>query len=257
MAYDTGVSRTDGPMTANDAFLLFFRGLARHAPGADEATLRALELCELPDAPVVYDFGAGTGSSTLVLAEALQSEVVAVDLLARSLDEAVTRAERRGIEEWVETLQGDFMELDIEPGSVDLIWSEGAIYSVGWERALEAWAEHLTDGGYLVASDAVWVDDRRPDDALEFWNREYPAMKTEDEIRALATSKGYEVVATFELPAHAWSDYYGPLAQRVALVDSSDPSDEMREVVDAVREEIDVWETHGHVVDYVFFVLRR
>lgn len=244
-------------MDLTDSFLLFFRGLARHAPGADDATLEALSHCDLPDAPVVYDLGAGTGSSTLVLAEHLQTKVVAVDQLERSLEEAATRAERRGIDEFVDTVVGDFMELSVEPESVDLIWSEGAVYAAGWSEALDYWHGLLKDGGYLVVTDCVWATDDRPAAAVEFWDREYPEMATVEDRTTGAREAGFEVVTTFPLPPHAWSQYYGPLAQRVALVDSSEPSDEMRVVVDAVRTEIEVWEAHGAAVDCVFFILRR
>lgn len=244
-------------MPPNDAFLLFFRGLARHAPGSDEATLRALAECELPTDPVVYDFGAGTGSSTLLLAEQLQSKVRAVDQLPRSLEELQVRAERRGINEWVETVEADFNNLDLEPKSVDLIWSEGVIYMPGWDAALRDWRPYLREDGYLVVTDAVWVTDERPAEAVEFWSHEYPDMTTVPELAQKARDAGFDVVDTFELPRGAWADYYGPLAQRAALVLSSDPADEMREIAETVQTEIRIWEEHGHAVNYVFFVLRR
>lgn len=244
-------------MSTNDAFMLFFKGLARHAPGADESTLTALAACELPPDPVICDLGAGTGSSALVLAEHLQTKVVAVDQISNSLDELQTRADRRGYGHLIETVEGDFLALDVEPGSVDLIWSEGAIYAVGWDAALEAWRPLLRPGGYVVVTDCVWVTDERPAEAVEFWSREYPEMTTAAALAEFAGNAGFEVVDTFELPRRAWADYYGPLGQRVALVNSGDPSDEMREVADAVEVEIAVWETHGHAFNYAFFVLRR
>lgn len=244
-------------MATNDAFMLFFKGLARHAPGDDDATLTALAACELPASPTIYDLGAGTGSSTLILAEQLETRVVAVDQMQQSLDELATRAERRGIDQWVDTLNADFMHLDVVPGTVDLIWCEGSIYAPGWESALESWGGLLRDGGYLVVTDCVWATDEPPQPAAEFWAREYPGMKRSADITALATASGFELVTSFPLPPHAWSDYYGPLAQRVALVESSGAAAEMKDVAAAVKEEVEMWEEHGQAVDYVFFVLRR
>lgn len=242
---------------SNDAYKLFFRGLARQAPGADAATLQALESVELPDEPVIYDLGAGTGSSALVLAEELDTKVIAVDQMRESLDALELRAERREIADLIEAVEADVFELDLEPESVDLIWSEGAIYAFGWKRALEACRAALKPGGWLVVTDCVWVSEERPDEAVAFWESEYPQMTTTQNLVDMAESAGFEVVETFEMMRHAWADYYGPLRQRVALVESSEPAEDLQEVVDAVAEEIRVFEDHGHTWNYVFFVMKR
>lgn len=245
-------------MEVTDAFRLFFKGLARHAPGTDEATLRALEACEgLPDHPVVYDMGAGTGAATLVLAEELEATVIAVDQLSESLEALATRAERRGIEDYVETLEEDFTDLDIEPGTVDLIWSEGSAYAAGWKDALDSWRPHLKPGGYVAATDCVWLTDERPPEAVEFWATEYPEMTTTQERIERARDAGFDVVETFELPREAWADFYGPLRQRMVLVQGSEAADDMQDVAEEVAEEVQIWERYGDAWNYVFFVLRR
>lgn len=244
-------------MSKYDAFMLFFRGLARHAPGSDAATLQALESCNLPEDPTVFDLGAGTGASALVLAEALNTPVVAVDQLKESLETAKMRAERRGIGELIIPRVDDFLELEVPDGSINLIWSEGSIYSVGWRPALEAWKPLLAPGGYIVATDAVWLTEDRPDEAVVFWAREYPEMLTQDEVIKEAESAGFEVVESFEMMRHAWADYYGPLKQRAALVESSEPGDDLRDVVDEIEEEIRIFEAHGHAWNYMFFVLQQ
>ncbi len=241
----------------NDAFKLFFRGLARQAPGADAATLHALEHVELPDDPVIYDMGSGTGSSALVLAEELEQKVVAVDQMRESLDALKLRAERRGIESFIETIEADSLALELANQSVDLIWAEGSIYAMGWDRALGKWHKALAEGGWLAVTDCVWVTEDRPAEAVEFWENEYPGMATRDELVSRAEESGFEVVETFEMMRHAWADYYGPLRQRLALVESSEPAEDLRKVVDEVAEEIRIFEEYGHAWNYMFFVMRR
>lgn len=241
----------------SNAFQLFFRGLARHAPGTDDDTRRALGACELPDAPNVLDLGAGTGSSTLVLAEELpQGHVTAVDLMSDSLRTLRERAERRGLTN-VETLHRDFLELSAPEESVDLIWSEGSIYAVGWERALDAWTPLLAANGHLVATDCVWTTDDRPAEAVEFWNAEYPEMGTVDSLVETLESHGYTVVETFELDRTGWLDYYGPIRQRAQLFGSSNPAEDMAQVIDGMNREVEMFEEHGHAWNYAFVVARR
>ena len=101
------------------------------------------------------------------------------------------------------------------------------------------------------------MTDERPEEAVEFWESEYPSMRTPAEVEELAVDHGFEVVKTFELSPRGWADYYGPLSQRVALVNSSGADDDMLAVVESVEREIEMWEEHGHAVNYVFFVLRK
>jgi serine/threonine-protein kinase HipA len=241
------------------AFKQFVRGLARHAPGSDEDTVHALEACELPDSPLIYDMGAGTGASTLVLAEELAErggEIVAVDQMTESLKTLTDRAERRGLTN-VRAVEGDFLSLDLDAESVDAIWAEGAIYAAGWDQALDAWIPATRPGGYIVASDVVWTTEDRPAEAVAFWESEYPAMTTAPELEELARGKGLEVVSRFELHRTGWLDYYGPIRQRAQLFGSSQTSEGMTQVVDAMTKEIEIFEAHGHAWNYVFLVLKR
>lgn len=240
----------------SDAFKLLFRGLARHAPGSDADTRKALEKCDLPQNPNVWDLGAGTGSSTLILAEELDARIKAVDLSEESLETLADRAERRGLDN-IRCIKGDFLDINAEPESIDLIWSEGAIYAVGWEEALEAWVPLLAPGGYLVATDCVWTDDDPPAEAAEYWASEYPDMTTADQLTATAERHGLEVVDTFELDRSGWEAYYGPLRQRVQLVEGSDAGEEMQAVAAQIAEEIRIFDAYGEAWNYVFFVMRK
>jgi ribosomal protein L11 methylase PrmA len=64
-----------------NAFFTLYRGLPRQGPGSDACTREALKrLPTLPASPRVVDVGCGSGRQTLVLAEALRTRILAVDL---------------------------------------------------------------------------------------------------------------------------------------------------------------------------------
>ncbi len=242
----------------NDAFLLFFKGLARHAPSTEEATLRALASCQpRPDAPQIADMGCGTGASALVLLDALpDAALLAVDPIEQSLQTLQERAERRETSDRLTTLAGDALALS--QGPFDIIWAEGSIYAMGWDKALQAWQQNLQDGGFIVVSDAVWTADRIPNMAKRYWGAEYPDMTTASARIAQVQDLGWTVVEDFEMPREGWDLYYGPLEQRVALLENKGrPSGSMRAVVDEVSKEIAMYRTLGHTWNYHFFVLQR
>jgi SAM-dependent methyltransferase len=44
----------------------------------------------------------------------------------------------------------------------DLIWSEGAIYIMGFEQGLRAWKVFCKKGGHIVVSDCAWFEQNPP-----------------------------------------------------------------------------------------------
>ena len=51
-------------------------------------------------------------------------------------------------------------------------------------------------------------------------------MATAESCRALASEHGYQILGDFVLPDAAWWEYYGPLQQRLRLLDKKYAADE-------------------------------
>jgi hypothetical protein len=48
-------------------------------------------------------------------------------------------------------------DLHLEASSLDLIWSEGAIYNMGFEKGLQSWHQFLKTGGYIAVYGSLVV----------------------------------------------------------------------------------------------------
>jgi ubiquinone/menaquinone biosynthesis C-methylase UbiE len=127
----------------------------RQGPGSEADTLRALDLSGIDrQIPLVMaDIGCGTGASTLVLAKALDAQITAVDFLQDFLDELDRRAREAGLADHISTLECSMETLPFDEQSLDLIWSEGAIYNIGFEQGVRDRRPFLKEGGVLVASE--------------------------------------------------------------------------------------------------------
>jgi SAM-dependent methyltransferase len=242
-------------MAEEDAFFRLFVGLPRQGPGSDACTREALRrLPPLPPAPRVLDLGCGAGRQTLVLAEALQSKVTAVDLHQPFLDQLSASARARGLADLVETRCADMGALDLAPGSVDLLWSEGAIYLLGFEAGLRLWRPLLAPGGLVAVSECSWLTDAPADDLAAFWRAAYPEMGTVERNRARARSAGFKPLDWWPLPAAAWwDDFYTPLERRLAAL-AGDPA--LAAAIAETRREIDLFRRHGDRYGYVFYLMR-
>lgn len=243
-----------------DAFLLLYSDLPREGPGSDECTREALRRLRpfLPPSPRVLDLGCGPGRQTLVLARELGTPVTAVDLHAPFLARLAADAAARGLSHRVHTRCADFGALEDAPGSVDLLWSEGAIYLLGWAEGLRRWRPLLRPGGLLAATEATWLTDPPPAEAAVFWREAHPSMGTLASNIVVARGAGFDVLDTFVLPESAWWDeYYRPLQARIASLRERARQDAgLATTIAETEREISLYARWGTSYGYVFYLLR-
>jgi SAM-dependent methyltransferase len=241
------------------AFQQLHRGLPRQGPGSAETTRRAFAaLGGLPPRPRIVDVGCGPGAQTLELARLGNGPIVAVDLQQPFLDELRERAAAAGVSDRIEVVRADMNRLAFEPGSLDLLWSEGAIYIMGFEHGLRAWRPLLCDGGQMAVTEATWLRSDPPEELRRFWQESYPGMNGVEANLAVARGAGYQVLGSFALPERCWWEYYEPIAARLEGWLERSPGDEgVRAVVEAERREIDLYRRYSSYYGYVFYLLQR
>jgi len=242
-----------------DLFFELFEPLPRQGPGNLASTQRALELCEaLADEPSVLDLGCGAGAQTLDLARITDGAIVAIDAHPPLIERLTERAEREGVSERIEARVADMSQLDVPDGSIDLVWSEGALYNLGLERALPMCMELLRPGGYLCFTDAVWLTDAPHEQVREAF-AEYETMGRVEDALQLASDGGWAVVGHFMLPDEAWwEDFYSPMEARIEeLREAYSGDDEAQEILDELAAEPEMHRRHGQDYNYAFIVLRK
>jgi SAM-dependent methyltransferase len=237
------------------------RGGRRQGPGGDEATRLAITLSGLRGARdlKIADIGCGTGASTLVLARELDAAVTAVDVVAPFLADLDAAAEAAGLAERIETRVAPMEELPFDDASFDAIWSEGAIYNMGFANGVEAWRRFLKPGGILAVSELTWITGDRPAELEEHWRREYPEVATASAKLAVLERNVYGPVGYFPLPETCWLDnYYRPLQERFAdFLRRHEHAAAARAVVEAEEAEIALYERFSAFVSYGYYVARK
>jgi SAM-dependent methyltransferase len=234
----------------------------RQGPGSDEETLRALALSRVdPDAELrVADIGCGTGASTLALAGALpRAHITAVDLFPEFLEILNTQARAIGCADRIETVPASMDSLPFPQGSLDLIWSEGAIYNIGFAAGIAAWAPFLKTGGVLAASEITWLRPDPPEEIASHWNTEYPEIATATEKIAILERGGFDLLGYLTLPPSNWNDtYYGPAEKRIpAFLERHRDDPDAAQLVEMEREEIDLYRRFQDFLSYGFYVARK
>jgi len=244
-------------MSTYDPIDLLFGGMAKLGPGSNADTLQVLRLLPTQQFRFVVDAGCGTGRQTLALAKTLGTLVHAIDSSEPFLQDLVRRAQEAQIAHLVQIHCMDMKDIPQVFHDIDLLWSEGAAYNIGFAHALATWAPALTAHGLVVVSELSWVKEHAPEEVREFFRSAYPAMQSVQHNIAVAESAVYKLLTTHTLPQHAWLEgYYDTLAPRAkALLDHPDAS--VREFAAETVQEIDVFHRSEESYGYVFYVLRR
>lgn len=188
----------------------YFSQVERQGPGSPEATLRALSFIDnLTPASRIADLGCGTGGQTMILAQNAPGQITGMDLFPGFIDIFERNAVRRGLQDRVKGIVGSMTEqLPFGKESLDLIWSEGAIYNIGFERGLNEWKPYLKRGGYIAVTDISWFSDNQPTEIKEYAQEVFPEMDSIPYKVELLQRAGYVPVATFILPENCWTEHY-------------------------------------------------
>jgi SAM-dependent methyltransferase len=233
----------------------------RQGPGGEDETRLAIVLSGLKEGInlKVADIGCGTGASTLVLASELDAQVTAVDVLSGFLAVLEASASRAGFADRITTLAASMDALPFVENHYDAIWSEGAIYTIGFAAGVAAWRKFLKPGGILAVSELTWLTDERPDELRRHWEEEYPEVNTASAKMAVLERCGYSPIGYFALPERCWLDnYYRPLRKRFGdFLERHGTSDTAKAIVAAEENEISLYERCKGFVGYGYYIARK
>jgi SAM-dependent methyltransferase len=238
----------------------YFSLIERQGPGSPEVTVKALSFIEgLTNETKIADLGCGTGGQTMVLAHHAPGNIIGIDLFPTFIDLFNDNAAKCKLQNRVKGVVGSMDDLPFREEELDVIWSEGAIYNIGFERGLKEWRNYLKTGGYVAVSEASWFTNERPEEIEQFWKDAYPGIDTIPNKVAIMQNAGYVPVAAFILPEICWTDhFYVPQikAQEVFLDRYAD--NEFAEgLVANERREAELYSKYKEYYGYVFYIGKK
>lgn len=238
----------------------YFSSIDRQGPGSKEATLKALSFIEGLDARSrIADLGCGTGGQTVTLAQNSPASITALDLFPLFIDKLNERASRLNLTDRISGITGSMDDLPFSEEEFNVIWSEGAIYNIGFRKGLQYWYKFLKKNGYIAVTEACWLTDSRPQEIEDFWMDAYPEIDTIPSKTAQLQEVGYESVVTFTLPEKCWTEnFYVPqIEAQKKFLSRHDGDAVAEELVKYMRHEDELYSRFKQYYGYVFFIGKK
>lgn len=251
---------TTGMEMNTDIFFEIHRDNLREGPGDQGSTKRALyTIHDLPEHAKVLDVGCGPGVHTLELAKYIDGVVFALDLHEPYLKQLEQNAINEGLSYKINPVAGDMLQLPFEHESFDLIWSEGAIYIIGFEQGLNYWHDFLSASGYIAVTELSWLRENVPDELLTYWRKYYPEMNGIQKNNDLIRRAGYKLVDHFVLPELAWwENYYKPIRTKLQSLRFKYVNNaEALKIIEEEEQEIDMYLKYSAYYGYVFYIMQK
>ena len=200
-------------------------------------TRKAFRMLPKLDRPRILDIGCGSGAPTIELARLSDGEIIGIDIDQSSLDELNRKIEEEGFSSRVKAVKLSLFDIDFPDGSFDIIWSEGSITVIGFERGLKSWRRLLKPNGFLVIHEEV---------------------RNTSELSRIP-SHGYKLVEYFSLPEDAWwTEFYRPLEKRIGDLHKRCENDpEALKLLKKFQNEIDMVKENPRKFTSAFYIIQK
>ena len=246
--------------TILDLIIETHAGLKRQGPGSPEMTIKALSFLEnLNNITRVADLACGTGGQTMVLARSIAGNITGVDICPDFIDIFNDNAKKLGFQERVNGIVGSMENLSFKKEEFDLIWSEGAIDSIGFEKGLTYWNGFLKKNGYIAVTCPSWFTDERPAEIEKFWVDAVNGLGTVGYNTSIMSKAGYSFVAAFALPEKCWIDnYFIPReAAEKALLEKYAGNETVAAYIKDDKYEVELYSKYKQYYGYVFYIGKK
>lgn len=238
----------------------YFSTLERQGPGSPEATIKAIGFIDnLTSRSRIADIGCGTGGQTMVLASHTPAPITGIDLFPTFIDLFNTNTKKLKLQDRIKGIVGSMENLPFQKEKIDLIWSEGAIYNIGFERGLNEWRNFLKKGGYIAVSEASWLTEERPVEIEKFWKDAYPEIDTISNKVERMQKAGYVPIATFVLPENCWTEhFYVPqITAQKNFLEKYIGNNTVEEFIANERHEAELYYKYKEFYGYVFYIGKK
>ena len=247
-------------MEGMEYFYELFESLPRCGPGDNKSTRRAFNtIPKPPEPPLILDIGCGPGVQTIELAKLSKGKIIALDNHQAFLDKLIKEAKRKELLDHIVPNNRSMLDMDFEENTFDIIWSEGALYFMGFQNGLKRCHQLLKDDGFLAVTEIVYLVNNPPASLIQYFEKEYPDIKIAKDKIELIRNERFHLISNFTLPKSSWLDsFYLPMEEELTRLNKKYQGNEIAlGIFEEMKNEIELYKKFSDFYGYEFFIMQR
>jgi SAM-dependent methyltransferase len=247
-------------MDGMEYFYELFEALPRGGPGNNKSTRKAFNtIPKRPEQPLILDIGCGPGVQTIELAKLSNGRIIALDIHQAFLDKLIRNAKEEGLLDHIVPTNISMLEMDFEENTFDIIWSEGALYFLGFQNGLRRCHQLLKNDGFLAVTEIVYLVNNPPAPLIQYFEKEYPDIKPVKDKIDLIQNERFHLITNFTLPESSWLDnFYLPMEEELTRLNKKYQSNEIAlGVFEEMKNEINLYKKFSDFYGYEFFIMQK
>jgi ubiquinone/menaquinone biosynthesis C-methylase UbiE len=160
-----------------------------------------------------------------------------IDINQNQLEKLNRKIQDEGLSDRVFTRKCSVLDIDFPDETFDVIWAEGSIHIVGFEKGLEELRRLLRPDGFLVVHDGI-------KDVLNKLKKLYDL--------------GYSLVNNFMLPDDDWRLYYfEPLERLIKEWSKKNKSNKISRLLENYQNEVNMFKTNPKENSSAFYIFQK
>ena len=242
-----------------DIFFDIHKDLPRQGCGRDKYTEKAFKMIPFIKNPKILDIGCGPGLQTIHLSKVSSGKIIGIDNHQPYLDQLDKLVKKEKLTKKISTINKSMFNMDFPNNYFDIIWAEGSIFIIGFEKGLKEWKQFIKPKGFLAVHEMTWLKHNPPKKIRDYWDEVYPDINTIEYNLDIIKKCGYNIIGFFPLPEDAWWDfYYDPLEKRLEKMRIKYKNNEnAQQMIKLEQEEIDLYRKNYSWYGSVFFIMQK
>ena len=247
-------------MEGMEYFYELFEALPRGGPGDNKSTRKAFNtIPKPPKQPLILDIGCGPGVQTIELAKLSKGRIIALDNHQPFLDKLIRNAKEEELLDHIVPTNISMLDMDFEENTFDIIWSEGALYFLGFQNGLRRCHQLLKNDGFLAVTEIVYLADNPPAPLIQYFKKEYPDIKPVKDKIDLIQNERFHLITNFTLPESSWLDcFYLPMEKELTHLNKKYQSNKIAlGIFEEMKNEMNLYKKFSDFFGYEFFLMQR